>query len=94
MFYRFSNDIGDSEAHLFNMSQASHDDYDVFVNGRFVGKKRLYSVHERIQDLAEFLLRAGFSQFRTSRRGHQYYIQSKIDGSHTIQALVHDYLRY
>ncbi|WP_243293004.1 hypothetical protein [Bacillus sp. FJAT-47783] len=93
MFHQFSTEIGDSEDLLFNLSQASHDNYDVFVNGRFVGKKRLFSVHECIQDLADFLLREGFSQIRTSRRGHQYYIQSKIDDSHAIQALVYDYLR-
>lgn len=49
--------------------KSSHDDYRVFVNGDYIGKKVLISENEKPEDLDKYLVSQGFTNFSTEVNG-------------------------
>ncbi len=56
----------------------SHDRYEVYVNGDFVGHKVLLTQSESIDDVAKYLKNNGYQGFSTNLDGDHYYID--VDG--------------
>ena len=52
----------------------NEDQYEVFVNGDFVGRKTLKTQGEDLSDIDDFLRNQGFSDFTTSVDGDHYKI--------------------
>lgn len=52
----------------------TEDQYEVYVNGNFVGRKTLKTQGEDLSDIDDFLRNQGFSDFTTSVDGDHYSI--------------------
>jgi hypothetical protein len=52
----------------------NEDQYEVYVNGDFVGRKTLKTQGEDLSDIDDFLRNQGFSDFITSVDGDHYTI--------------------
>jgi hypothetical protein len=52
----------------------NEDQYEVYVNGNFVGRKTLKTQGEDLSDIEDFLRNQGFSDFITSVDGDHYSI--------------------
>jgi hypothetical protein len=52
----------------------NEDQYEVYVNGDFVGRKTLKTQGEDLSDIDDFLRNQGFSDFITSIDGDHYTI--------------------
>ncbi|MGM7723551.1 hypothetical protein [Metabacillus sp. Hm71] len=57
-------------------TQLSHDRYDVYVNQDFIGQKYLLTAQESVQDIDDFLMNEGYSQFQSYLDGDHYYINT------------------
>ncbi|MFT9600861.1 hypothetical protein [Mesobacillus sp.] len=62
-----------------NQVKLNEDQYDVFVNGDFVGQKSLKNQGENLSDIDDFLKQQGISDFTASLDGDHYKV--KTDGS-------------
>jgi hypothetical protein len=58
----------------------SHDRYDVYVNGEFVGHKTLLTQSEDITDVNDFLQAQGYQQFQANIEGDHYELQVEDEG--------------
>jgi len=54
----------------------NEDQYEVYVNGNFVGNKTLKTQGENLSDIDDFLKNQGFSNFSTSIEGNHYNIHT------------------
>lgn len=74
-----------------NTSEAStklnEDQYDVYVNGNFIGQKALKNQGETLSDIDDFLLLQGISNFSSSLDGDHYVISTGEQGSEIEEAL-------
>lgn len=52
----------------------TEDQYEVYVNGNFVGRKTLKTQGEDLSDIDDFLQNQGFADFTTSVDGDHYTI--------------------
>lgn len=53
----------------------SHDTYDVYINGDFIGRKVLLSTAESVDDVSSYLTREGFNGFSASLSGDHYNLE-------------------
>ncbi|RXT15254.1 hypothetical protein [Ammoniphilus sp. CFH 90114] len=51
-----------------------HDEYDVYVNEDYVGKKILLTQNDTLQDIDHFLKQNGFGEFTADLTGDHYRI--------------------
>jgi hypothetical protein len=54
----------------------NEDQYEVYVNGNFVGHKTLKTQGEKISDVDDFLKAQGVTDFSSSLDGDHYHIQT------------------
>jgi hypothetical protein len=66
----FTNVVIDSN----NSVKLNEDQYEVYVNGIFIGRKTLKTQGEDLSDIDDFLRNQGFSDFTTSVDGDHYSI--------------------
>jgi hypothetical protein len=59
----------------------SHDRYEVYVNGDFVGTKTLLIPNEEIEELNHFLYEHGFHAFEANCDGDHYDIDTMVNVS-------------
>ncbi|WP_417898583.1 hypothetical protein ABN702_21210 [Bacillus haimaensis] len=57
-------------------TKLSHDRYEVYVNGDFVGQKTLLSTREDVTSVNEFLHTQGHNDFLTNLDGDHYHIRT------------------
>lgn len=62
-----------------SQTKLSHDRYEVYVNGDFVGFKSLLTQNETLDDVNDFLYEQGYQNFNAESFGDHYDIQT--DGS-------------
>lgn len=71
---------GEADANV----KLTEDQYEVYVNGNFVGRKTLKTQGENLNDIDDFLRIQGLKNFTTSLDGDHYNIQaSDMDGDIT-----------
>ncbi|RSD27707.1 hypothetical protein [Mesobacillus subterraneus] len=68
--YAFNGREGENQVKL------NEDQYDVYVNGHFVGQKSLKNQGEHLSDIDDFLKQQGISDFSASLDGDHYKIQT------------------
>jgi hypothetical protein len=75
------NNNGNNMLPLTNVDSGSNgsvklneDQYEVYVNGTFIGRKTLKTQGEDLSDIDDFLRNQGFSDFTTSVDGDHYKI--------------------
>jgi hypothetical protein len=66
----FTTVDGDSDSSV----KLNEDQYEVYVNGSFIGHKTLKTQGEDLSDIDDFLRIQGFSDFTTSVDGDHYKI--------------------
>ncbi|MBM7645423.1 hypothetical protein JOD45_001634 [Scopulibacillus daqui] len=66
--------IEDFQTDDWNTFFDKKDRYDVYVNGEFVGMKKLFSGNETIDDINDFLAEHGFSSYKAVCDGDYYHI--------------------
>lgn len=79
---------------LDNDIKVSHDEYKVYVNDNYVGKKVLLAENEKPEDLDKYLFSQGFDEFSTELTGGNLIIHcdDKIN-SESISNLLEGYLQ-
>ncbi|QFT90992.1 hypothetical protein FIU87_20290 [Bacillus sp. THAF10] len=68
-------------------TKLSHDRYEVYVNGDFVGQKNLLSHKEDVTSVNEFLEAQGYHNYLSNINGDHYYIQTEKREHELKQAL-------
>jgi hypothetical protein len=75
------NNNGNNMFPFFNVNpnadsnvKLNEDQYEVYVNGNFIGHKTLKTQGENLSDIDDFLLNQGFNNFSTSVDGDHYTI--------------------
>ena len=68
-------------------TKLSHDRYEVYVNGDFVGQKNLLSTREDVTSVNEFLHSHGYNDFLSNIDGDHYHIQTEKKERELKQAL-------
>jgi hypothetical protein len=58
-------------------AKLSHDRYEVFVDGEFVGYKPLLVQNDHISDIDDFLQQEGATEFSSELNGDHYNINTK-----------------
>ncbi|MFP7299676.1 hypothetical protein [Neobacillus niacini] len=70
-----------------NDVKLNEDQYEVYVNGDFVGRKTLKTQGENLTDIDDFLRNQGFSNFTSSVDGDHYKIQADQQSNDLSNAL-------
>jgi hypothetical protein len=65
----------------------NEDQYEVYVNGEFVGHKTLKTQGEKISDVDDFLKAQGVTDFSSSLDGDHYHIQTNDESGTVTDAL-------
>lgn len=65
----------------------SEDQYEVYVNGNFVGHKTLRNQGEKLSDIDGFIRNQGLNDFTASLDGDHYMIQTNEQESDITNAL-------
>ncbi|MFC7391923.1 hypothetical protein [Scopulibacillus cellulosilyticus] len=66
--------VQDFQTDDWNSLYDRNDRYDVYVNGDYVGMKKLFSGNETIDDINDFLTENGFSSYQAVCDGDYYRI--------------------
>jgi len=82
-FFPFSNIQQNSEAEV----KLNEDQYEVYVNGNYVGQKTLKNQGEKLSDIDDFLRIQGISDFSSSLDGDHYTIQANAQDNDIANAL-------
>ncbi|MED4015849.1 hypothetical protein ACWE42_22615 [Sutcliffiella cohnii] len=70
-----------------NFTKISHDRYEVYVNGDYVGQKPLLAASEDITSVNDFLHSHGYNNFVGHLDGDHYNIESNYRDDELKQAL-------
>lgn len=65
----------------------NQDEYEIYVNGSYVGKKALKNQGERLSDIDDFLNHQGIQNFTSNLEGDHYVIQSDGQNNDIVDAL-------
>jgi hypothetical protein len=76
-----------------NEVKLSHDRYEVYVNGDFVGYKTLFGSNEDVVDVEQFLQNQGFSQIEAKVDGDHYEIHADRDEEEKVKKVLEMYLQ-
>jgi hypothetical protein len=68
-------------------TKLSHDRYEVYVNGDFIGYKTLLTQSEALDDIHFFLHEHGFQQFQAHQEGDHYEIETDASSDKLKQTL-------
>lgn len=71
--------------------KSSYDEYRVFVNGDYLGKKVLISENEKPEDLDKYLVSQGFKNFATEVNGGNLIIHCE-DNTNEMENILGSYL--
>lgn len=77
--------VRDFDGH--STSKLSHDRYEVYVNGDYVGQKTLLNQIDDITDVNDFLRTHGLSNFKAHLDGDRYDIYAGREGNKIRDAL-------
>jgi hypothetical protein len=82
-FLPFTNVNQDQDANV----KLTEDQYEVFVNGTFVGRKSLKNQGEKLSDIDDFLRNQGINDFSSSLDGDHYTIDANTQSNDITDAL-------
>lgn len=92
----FSMGRGRFDMDFFNQSindtKVRHDRYDVYVNKNYIGQKQLLTAQESVQDIDDFLMNEGYSNFQSYLDGDHYHIRA-IDKEQDLTNVLKVYLQ-
>ncbi|MFD1735104.1 hypothetical protein ACFSCX_00875 [Bacillus salitolerans] len=74
-------------------SKISHDRYDVYVNGDFVGHKTLLTQTEDITDVNDFLHSQGYNRYEASLNGDHFEIRAEDETATDLAEALQIYLQ-
>ncbi|WP_027408077.1 hypothetical protein [Anoxybacteroides tepidamans] len=74
-------------------SENTHERYEVYVNGDFVGYKILSKQNEELVDLEDFLHKQGFSEAKAHIDKSHYEIKTDKDSAERIKKVLEMYLQ-
>lgn len=74
-------------------TKLTHDQYDVYVNHDYIGKKVLLAQNETPTDVEKFLVKQGFQGFTTEVTGDHIVIHAgRQEDTHNMKEILHSYL--
>jgi hypothetical protein len=73
-------------------TKISHDRYEVYVNGDFIGHKMMLTKAEDITDVNDFLRSNGFTRFTAYLNGDQYHLKAENHQSKEMMNALNIYL--